>query len=303
MNLFETIMDDVSKTGGKQVVAVAKADEQDVLFAIKAAMEHEIAKFLLFGNVDKMKEIANQIALNLTDERIKCIFSEDEQQAAMLAVQAVNNGEADVVMKGNLPSNVLLKEVLHKDYGIKGKGLLSHIAAFAFPAGEQFLFVTDAGMNIQPSLEEKVQIIQNAAKVVNSIGVDCPKIAVLAAVEVVNPKMPATLDAAILTQMQKRGQISDCIVDGPLAFDNAISEKAAKQKNVHSEVAGHADILLVPTIETGNSLYKSFVYYAQAKVAAFVTGGKAPIVLTSRADSAESKLYSLALALQSTNAN
>jgi phosphate butyryltransferase len=152
-------------------------------------------------------------------------------------------------------------------------------------------------MNIAPDLQQKVQIIHNAVTLAKSIGIDTPRVAPLAAVEVVNPVMQATVDAASLTMMNKRGQISGCIIDGPLGLDNAVSALAAEHKGITSEVAGHADILLVPTIEVGNVLYKSLIYFANAKVGAVIAGAKAPIVLTSRADSAESKLYSLALAL------
>jgi phosphate butyryltransferase len=155
-------------------------------------------------------------------------------------------------------------------------------------------------MNISPDLSQKAQIINNTVTIAKKIGIENPKVAPIAAVEVVNPAMPATIDAAALTVMNRRGQISGCIVDGPLALDNAISELAAEHKGIHSEVAGNADILLVPTIEVGNALYKSLVYFANAKVGAVIAGAKVPIVLTSRADSAESKLYSLALALCST---
>lgn len=165
------------------------------------------------------------------------------------------------------------------------------------PGYDRYTIVTDAAMNIAPDLEQKAQIIKNAVRVAHSIGIDMPKVAPLAAVEVVNPAMQATLDAAALTVMNQRGQISGCIVDGPLALDNAVSQLAAEHKGIKSDVAGKADILLVPAIEVGNVLYKSLVYFANAKVGAVISGAKAPIVLTSRADTAESKLYSLALAL------
>ena len=168
---------------------------------------------------------------------------------------------------------------------------------FDVPHYDRPILVTDAAMNITPSLEEKVQIIQNAVNVAHSIGIEVPKVAPIAAVEIVNPLMPATVEAALLTQMNRRGQIKGCVIDGPLALDNAINIEAAKQKGIQSEVAGQADILLVPAIETGNVLYKSLIYFAKAKVGAILAGAKAPVVLTSRADSSESKLYSLALAI------
>lgn len=200
-------------------------------------------------------------------------------------------------MKGNVPTATILKEVLNKEYGLRTGSVLSHVAAFEVPDYDQLIFVTDAAMNVAPDLNQKVQIVQNSVQVARALGIEMPKVAPLAAVEVVNPTMQATVDAALLTQMNNRGQIKDCIVDGPLALDNAVSALAAEHKGIKSEVAGQADILFVPTIEVGNVLYKSLIYFAKAKVGAIIAGAKAPIVLTSRADSAESKLYSLALAV------
>lgn len=174
---------------------------------------------------------------------------------------------------------------------------MSQIAAFEVAGFDRLIFVTDAGMNINPDLPQKVQIIQNAVQIARSVGVVMPIVAPLAGVEVINPNMQATLDAAALTAMNRRGQIKNCIVDGPFALDNAISIDAAKHKRIAGDNAGKADILLVPTIESGNILYKSLVFFSNAKVGSIVAGAKAPIVLTSRADSAESKLYSLALAI------
>jgi phosphate butyryltransferase len=206
-------------------------------------------------------------------------------------------------MKGNVPTAVLLKAVLNKEFGLRTGHVLSHVAAFEIPDYNRLIFVTDAAMNIAPDLNQKVQIVKNAVNVARSLGIECPKVAPLAAVEVVNPDMQATLDAAVLTQMNARGQIQNCQIDGPLALDNAVSAFAAEHKGIVSEVAGQADILLVPTIEVGNVLYKSLIYFAKAKVGAVIAGAKAPIVLTSRADSAESKLYSLAVAVCSANHN
>ena len=181
--------------------------------------------------------------------------------------------------------------------------ILSHVAAFEVPNYDKLLFVTDAAMNIAPDLEAKAQIIRNAVATAHSCGVNEPIVAPLAAVETVNPAMIPTIDAASLVVMNKRGQIEGCIIEGPLALDNAISTEAARQKGITDPSAGNADILVVPNIEAGNILYKSLIYFAQAKVGAVIQGASAPIVLTSRADSAESKLYSLALAILSTSKN
>ncbi len=231
------------------------------------------------------------------NERVKIISAQNNNDAAELAVKAVKANEANVLMKGNIPTATILKAVLNKEYGLRVGSVLSHVAVFEVPGYDRFTIVTDAAMNITPDLEQKAQIVKNAVKVAHSIGIHMPKVAPLAAVEVINPAMQATLDAAALTVMNKRGQITDCIVDGPLALDNAVSQLAAEHKGIKGDVAGKADILLVPAIEVGNVLYKSLIYFAGAKVGAVIAGAKAPIVLTSRADTAESKLFSLALAL------
>ncbi|MFS8185676.1 phosphate butyryltransferase [Rossellomorea marisflavi] len=279
-------------------VAVAAAEDKEVLKAVSMAVEHGMAEFLLFGDREKIEQVMEESQRDLLESaRIKIIHSPSVQNAAELAVQAVNKKEADVLMKGHVSTSVLLKAVLNKEWGLRTGNVLSHAAAFEVEGFEKLVFVTDAAMNISPDLVQKAQIIQNTVSVARSIGIDQPKVAPLAAVEVINPQMQATLDAAALTVMNQRGQIKDCLVDGPLALDNAVSSIAARQKGIVSEVAGEADILLVPTIEAGNVLYKSLMYFAGAKVAAVISGATAPIVLTSRSDLAESKLYSLALAI------
>jgi phosphate butyryltransferase len=279
-------------------VAVAAAEDLEVIEAVIAALDRNLANFILFGDEEKINSIIElKKQKNISNNYLKVINADSNAAAAELAVKAVFNKEANVLMKGNIPTNIFLKAVLNKEYGLRTGNVLSHIAAFEVPGFNRFTIVTDAAMNIAPDLEQKAQIIKNAVSLAKSIGIEIPKVAPIAAVEVVNPAMQATLDAALLTVMNKRGQISECIIDGPLGLDNAVSTLAAEHKGIHSEVAGNADILLVPTIEVGNVLYKSLIYFANAKVGAVIAGAKAPIVLTSRADSAESKLYSLALAL------
>ncbi|MRG86520.1 phosphate butyryltransferase [Salinibacillus xinjiangensis] len=285
----------------KSVVAVAQAADREVLMAVKSAVEEQVSTFILFGDIQLIQKYAAEIELDLPSNDIQLVHTDDGDEAARLAVQKVHDQKAHVLMKGNLSTKQILKQVLHKEYGLRANRVLSHVAVFEVPNQNRLILLTDAAMNIAPSLSEKAQIIQNAANVANRIDIDMPKVAALAAVEVVNPAMQSTMDAAALSQMQKRGQIQGCIVDGPLAFDNAVSEKAAKEKGIHSDVAGQADILMVPSIETGNALYKSFMYFANAKVAAVISGAAAPIVLTSRADSHESKLYSIVLSVLTAN--
>lgn len=283
-------------------VAVAAAEDEEVLEAIVEALNHRLARFLLFGKKEEIDQILSRKGGHATAyEALAVVNVSSKEEAAAAAVSAVHTGEADVLMKGNIPTSTILKAVLNKEYGLRTGNVLSHVAVFEVPDFDRFVIVTDAAMNIAPGLQEKVQILNNAVNVANSIGISVPKVAPIAAVEVVNPAMKATLDAAVLTQMNHRGQIQKCIVDGPLALDNAISIHAAEHKGITSAVAGQADILLVPTIEVGNALYKSLVYFAKAEVGAVIAGARAPIVLTSRADSAKSKLYSLALAVCTVN--
>ncbi|WP_099351837.1 phosphate butyryltransferase [Fredinandcohnia onubensis] len=279
-------------------VAVAAAEDEEVLEAVVEAVKNKLSRFLLFGNQEKIEQILSEKGGYGTGQEALVVLNvSSKEEAAVAAVRAVHSGEADVLMKGNIPTSTILKAVLNKEYGLRAGGILSHVAVFEVPDYDRLIIVTDAAMNISPELQEKIQILNNAVKVANSIGISVPKVAPIAAVEVVNPSMQSTLDAAVLTQMNHRGQIPNCIVDGPLALDNAISISAAVHKGIASEVAGQADILLVPTIEVGNALYKSLVYFAKAEVGAVIAGARAPIVLTSRADSAKSKLYSLALAV------
>ncbi|HGA0698360.1 TPA: phosphate butyryltransferase [Bacillus cereus] len=280
----------------KKTVAVAVAEDHEVIEAVAKAIKLQLAQFRLYGNQEKIMGMLQEHGLQ-TSEHVEVIAAMSSAEAAELSVKAVRNGEADVLMKGNIPTANILKAVLNKEWGLRKGSVLSHVAAFEVPNYDRLIFVTDAAMNIAPDVTQKAAIIQNTVEVARAIGIDLPKVAPIAAVEVVNPAMQATIDAAMLTQMNRRGQIKDCIVDGPLALDNAVSQIAAEHKGIVSDVAGKADILLVPTIEAGNVLYKSLVYFADAKVGAMIAGAKAPIVLTSRADSAETKVYSLALAV------
>ncbi|MEO2074373.1 MAG: phosphate butyryltransferase [Bacillus sp. (in: firmicutes)] len=295
--LLDTLFKKATREG-VNTVAVAAAEDEEVIEAVLDALNRNLARFILFGDKDKINSLLQMRKYEDQGKKnLNIVHTNSTNEAAELAVKAVFHKEADVLMKGNIPTNLILKAVLNKEFGLRTGNVLSHVAFFEIPGFERFTIVTDAAMNIAPDLQQKAQIINNAVSLAKSVGIETPKVAPLAAVEVINPSMQATLDAASLTLMNKRGQISGCIVDGPLALDNAVSALAAEHKGIQSEVAGHADILLVPTIEVGNVLYKSLIYFAKAKVGAVIAGAKAPIVLTSRADSAESKLYSLALAL------
>lgn len=280
------------------VVAVATAADLEVLEAVSMAIEHDMASFRLYDNEHKLKEMMVMHFPHLLNHpKVFRHHVKNDQQAAIAAVKSVRLNEANVLMKGHIPTAVILKAVLNPDFGLRTGSVLSHVAAFEINGYERLIFVTDAAMNIAPDLVQKVQIIQNAVKVAHGVGVLNPIVAPLTAVEIVNPAMQPTLDAAALVVMNTRGQITGCVIDGPVALDNAISVEAAHHKGLTGQYAGQADILLVPNIEAGNILYKSLVYFARAKVGAVIVGAKAPIVLTSRSDNAESKLNSLALAI------
>lgn len=300
MTTLNDIVDQISHEEKSNDVAVAAAADKEVLEAVNMAITRNIASFSLFDEEAKLKEMIGEHYPHLLNHpKIRIVNVKGPVQAANAAVKSVFVKDSNVLMKGHIPTAVLLKAVLNDDYGLRTGKILSHVAAFEIKGFDRLIFITDAGMNITPDLMQKAQIIRNAVQIAHSVGIEKPVVAPLAAVEVVNPAMQATLDSAALTAMNQRGQINGCIVDGPLALDNAISTIAAEHKGITGAAAGKADILVVPNIEAGNILYKSLVYFANAKVGGVIAGAKAPIVLTSRADSAESKLFSLALAIKS----
>lgn len=291
-------MDDIlaaAKAGGRKRIAVAAAQESSALEAALDARAAGIAEPIFIGDLAAIRAIASEIGADL--EGIRMIEEKDYAGAAAKAVALVRSGEADILMKGVLDTSILLKAALNKESGLNAGRLTSHVAVIESPHYHKLFIVTDAAINIAPDLQGKLDIIANAVQTSKALGVARPKVALLAAVEKVNPdKMPCTADAAIITQMQRRNQVKDCIVDGPLALDNAISAGSARIKKIVSEVAGDADILVAPDIEAGNILYKALVDLGGAKGAAIVAGAAKPIVLTSRSDSRETKLASIALA-------
>ncbi|WP_138206199.1 phosphate butyryltransferase [Haloimpatiens lingqiaonensis] len=282
-----------AKDGKKRTLSVAVAQDKPVLEAVTEAVKLGIVDAILVGDEEKIKEICEKENYSL--DNIKIVNEKDIIKAAAKAVEFVSKGQADFIMKGMLGTAPLLKAVLNKEANLRGNSLLSHVMIYGVKTYPKLIFLTDGGMVPYPELKDKIEIINNAAKVAHALGIDNPKVAPLCAVEVVNPSMQATVDAAALSQMNKRGQMKGCIIEGPLALDNAISKEAAEHKGIHSPVAGEADILLVPNIEAGNLLGKSLTYFAGAENAGIIVGAKCPVVLVSRADSAKSKLYSIAL--------
>ncbi len=277
----------------KKILAVAVANDKHALGAVADATKLGFVTPILAGDKSKIIEIAKLVEFDLTG--IEIIDEKDKDICVKHCVTLVNQGKADILMKGNVPTANLLKGVLNEEWGLKKGSLLSHLAVFELPNYHKLIGITDAAMNIEPILKERIGIINNAVEYFTAMGISNPKVAILAAVETVNEKMQATIDAAILSKMNDRSQIKSCLIDGPLAFDNAMSKESSKHKGIESEVAGDADILIVPDIEAGNILYKA-LSFSKSKAAAVILGAKAPIVLTSRSDSEETKLNSIVLA-------
>ncbi len=275
-------------------VAVACAQDDAVLEAVKVAKERGIADAILVGDADKINEIAASMKMDLSGFEI--IDEKDTMTAALTAVKLVHDGKADMYMKGLIDTKSFLKSVLDKEVGLRSGRTLSHVCVFEIEGVDKLLFLTDVAFQTYPTLEDKVGIIENTVEVCQACGIDTPKVAPLAAVEVVNPKMPATVEAAELTKMCEEGKITGCIVDGPLSMDLAIDPEAALHKGATGrKIVGDADILLFPDIHAGNLVYKTLVHTADVKNGNIITGTKAPVILTSRSDDFETKVNSLAL--------
>ena len=290
---FDDLLQKVSQCSKKKV-AVAVAQDDAVLEAVKAAKERGIADAILVGDEKKIREIAEGLHMDLSDYEV--INEEDVQQAALKAVSLVHDGKADMYMKGLIDTKGFLKSVLDKEVGLRTGKPLSHVCVFEIKGIDHLLFLTDVAFIPYPTLEDKVNIISNTVEIVNACGIQNPKVAPLAAVEVVNPKMPVTVEAAELTKMCEEGKIKGCIVDGPLSLDLAIDPEAAKHKGAtERKIQGDADILLFPDIHAGNLVYKCLVHTAEVKNGNILTGTKAPVILTSRSDNFETKVNSIAL--------
>jgi phosphate butyryltransferase len=277
-------------------VAVAAAADLTVVQAVKDALDHNLAEAVLVGDEATLRSLAEQTGLDL--EREMVVHEPTPEKAALRAAELVSTGKADVLMKGHIHTDDFLRAVLDKTVGLRTGLRMSHVFIAEMPGFDRLILTTDAAMNIAPDLEAKAEIILNGVHLAQLLNIPEPRVACLAAVELLNPRMQATLDATCLHKMWERGQFPPgCIVDGPFGFDNALSVAAAKHKRISGPVAGMADMLLVPNIEAGNMLVKAFVYTAGAKVAGVVVGAAAPVVLTSRADSAEAKFHSIATAV------
>jgi len=285
---------ELAKKKEKKTMAVAVAQDSVVLEAVIKAVDMGIINAILVGNEDAIKTIAKDSNIDLS--RVRIINECDINKAAAKAVELVTKGQANYVMKGLLGTSDLLKAVLNKEANLRTNNLLSHVMVYDVKSYDKLLLLTDGGMVPYPELKDKIGIIKNAVTVAKALEIDMPKVAPICAVEVVNPSMPATLDAANLSKMNERGQIKGCIIDGPLALDNALSKEAAAHKKISGPVAGEADILLMANIEAGNAVYKCLTYTTESKNGGLLMGAAAPVIVTSRADSPETKMNSIALA-------
>lgn len=291
---FDALLAKISECSMKKV-SVANAQDDAVLEAVRAAKDKNIADAILVGDEDKIKEIAASKNIDVSDFEI--VDVKDMIEAARTAVKLVHDGKADMYMKGLIDTKDFLRSVLDKEVGLRTGNPLSHVAVFEVEGYDRLLFLSDVAFIPYPTLEDKVGIIKNTVEVAQACGIACPKVAPVAAVEVVNPKMPVTVEAAELTKMNEEGQIEGCIVDGPLSLDLAIDPEAARHKGATGrKIVGDADVILFPDIHAGNLVYKCLVHTANVKNGCILTGTKAPVILTSRSDEFETKVNSIALA-------
>lgn len=291
---FDALLAKISECSMKKV-SVANAQDDAVLEAVRAAKDKNIADAILVGDEDKIKEIAASKNIDVSD--FEMVDVKDMIEAARTAVKLVHDGKADMYMKGLIDTKDFLRSVLDKEVGLRTGNPLSHVAVFEVEGYDRLLFLSDVAFIPYPTLEDKVGIIKNTVEVAQACGIACPKVAPVAAVEVVNPKMPVTVEAAELTKMNEEGQIEGCIVDGPLSLDLAIDPEAARHKGATGrKIVGDADVILFPDIHAGNLVYKCLVHTANVKNGCILTGTKAPVILTSRSDEFETKVNSIALA-------
>ncbi len=291
---FQQIIDEIQRSSLTKRLAVAAAHDEQTLEAVFRARRDRIVEPLLFGEPEKIKAISRKLGESIADEAI--FPAVDDAEAARLAVAAIRDNRSDILMKGKLDTAVILKAVVNREHGLGKDRIMSMLVFHEMPSYPKLLAVTDGGMCLYPTLEEKKQILINAVEMMTLMGYKNPKVGVLAAIEKVNPKMPETVDADQLKQMNIRGEITDCIVEGPISYDLAMSRESAAIKGFSSPVVGDVDLLVVPEITTGNVLGKCLVYSAGAKMAGIVVGARVPIVLTPRGARSEEKYRSLVLA-------
>ncbi len=300
INTFEELIDEAKKIGRDQErpikIAIAAGNDKAALEAIQDAKNMKIADGLLIGNKELIFRSLDELGIDRNEFEI--IEADEETEICRRTIQAIHDGAAEIILKGKVKTATLLKAVMDAEHGLRTGRLISDAFVFEWlnrPEPNKLMIITDGGFNLAPDLNQKIQILENAVQVMHALGNPNPKVAVLSAVEIVNPSLQSTVDAAIMAKMNERGQIKGCIVDGPLALDNAISLESAQQKGIQSPVAGRADILLFPNIESANLTAKGTTYFANLRLAHTTMGAKAPVLIPSRSDTADAKLLTLAL--------
>jgi len=289
---FAQLLEEAQRVGPKSI-ALAAPHEPEVLLAAQDAERQGIATFTLVGDREIIRTLAATHHIDIS--RMILMQEPDPKSAARRVMELLRMGHADLAMKGKVETSDFLRAAIDREAGLRVGRLFSHVGVFEVPGFDRFLYVTDSGVVVAPTMEQKVEIVQNAIAVAQRLGLEKPKVAILAATEMVHPKIPTTMDAANLAKMAERGQIQGGLVDGPLALDNAISPESAAIKGIHSPVAGCADILVAPDVEAGNMLAKAITYFAKGTMAGVVVGGKSPLIVASRSDPNETKLTSMAL--------
>ena len=285
-------MEEARKVGPK-TVAIAAAQEKEILLAAHDAETQDLCECILVGDRAVIKDVAQENSIDI--RRMMIIQEPKPKLAARKVMELVRMGHAQMAMKGRIETGDFLRAALDEEVGLRVGRLLTHVGIFEIPGFDRLIFISDAGVVVAPTMEQKIEIVQNAIFVAQRLGVEQPRVAILAATEMVNPKIPTTLDAANLSKMADRGQIKGGLIDGPLALDNAISLESAQIKGIKSDVAGRADILIPPDVEAANVLAKAITYFAKGNMAGVVVGGKSPIVVASRSDPHQTKLVSMAL--------
>jgi phosphate butyryltransferase len=292
-NLKEVVA--VACRRGPVRIAVAAAQDPDVIEALKTAREINLAEGIFVGNAEKIRLLANQAKFHIPEDQI--LHEPDDAAAARKAIALVREGKASLLMKGKIGTATLIRQVIDRETGLRGGRYLSQVIVFQVPGMDRMMLMTDAAINIAPSIEQKADICRNAIEVAHAIGIEKPNVALLCALEYVNPEMQATVDAAALTMMNRRGQIKGAYLEGPIALDVPLSRFAADRKGIETPLAENTDILIAPNIEAANILYRSILYFAKAESGGIVAGGRVPLILLSRAEAPEVKVNSIAIAI------
>ena len=291
---YEAVITQARK-GSPVKVSIAAAHDDDVLAAVKRAVELDLVEPFFVGNEQELREMTSQMGFDISDFEVYNTHTEEE--SAYIAAKLANEGKTQLIMKGFINSTPFLKGVLHKDFSLRTGRILSHMSAFEIPGFDRLFYMTDGGLNILPDMQQKEQILENAINFLHLLGLETPKVALLSANERVNNKMPVTVDCQQLAQKAKSGQFGSVVMEGPLPLDLAISKESLYHKGIQSEIDGEADLFLVPTIEAGNIFGKAITYFAKGTMAGVVLGAKVPLILNSRSDSAKAKLASIALSV------